>query len=306
VKIREQLPPARRRVVNISAVVITLLLWFMVTLPVLPASTVAPLAGALIEQAASSGEGLAGADASAPDSNPAASAVQADPGHRPLVPASVLPSPLKVIAALGYLHREQTLVRSAVVSFLRITVAFFLAALVAIPLGIVMGTYPPVKAAIEPLSGPLRYLPVSAITGLFILLLGIGEEMKITFLFVGVVVYLLPIVIETVENVDQVFLDTASTLGAKPWQVVLKVIVPAAWPGVFEACRVIYGIGWTYVILAELINAKYGLGYLITISYRRGHIDWAYALVLVVLLLGVGTNELFRITAKHLFAWKEA
>ena len=86
---------------------------------------------------------------------------------------------------------------------------------------------------------------------------------------------------------DDIYLETAYTLGAKPWQAIMRVLVPAAWPGIFEACRVIYGVGWTYVILAELINAKYGLGYLITIAYKRGNIDQAYALVLVILLLGI-------------------
>jgi len=204
------------------------------------------------------------------------------------------------------MHEEEGLVRSAAMSFWRITWSFLIAALVAIPLGILMGAYAPVRAFIEPFSGPLRYLPISAVTGLFILLFGIEERMKIAFLFTGSVVYLLPIVVECIRNVEDVYLETAYTLGARPWQVILRVLVPAAWPGIFEACRVIYGIGWTYVILAELINAEYGLGHLIQIAYKRGHIDQAYALVLVILLLGVASNEAFRQAGNRLFAWKEA
>ena len=70
--------------------------------------------------------------------------------------------------------------------------------------------------------------------------------------------------------------------------------------------RVLYGVGWTYVILAELIHAEYGLGYLLTQAQRRQHIDWIYALILVVLLLGVITNYVFVLTGRKLFAWKEA
>jgi ABC-type nitrate/sulfonate/bicarbonate transport system permease component len=227
-------------------------------------------------------------------------------GGQPLVPRTILPSPLAVLQALVYLHEEQGLVRSAFYSFWRITLAFLLASAVSIPLGIVMGSFPLVRAWIEPLTGPLRYLPISAVTGLFILLFGIEERMKIAFLFLGSVVYLLPIVVESVATVDDIYVETAQTLGARPWQVVWRVLTPAAWPQIFDAMRVIYGVGWTYVILAELINAEYGLGMLITIAYKRAHLDWAYALVFVILLLGIATNELFRLIGRQLFAWRLA
>jgi NitT/TauT family transport system permease protein len=267
-KIRQELTPASRRFIGLLASGIAIGLWLLLTLPLVPGS-----------------EGGAA---------------------QPLIPKTILPSPLQVVAALAYLHTEEGLVRSAVASFLRITAAFTLAALVAIPLGTLMGTYPPIRAWFEPFSNPLRYLPISAVTGLFFLLFGFGEQMKVMFLFVGSVVYLLPMVVESIAAVDDVFLETAYTLGAKPRDVIFKVLLPGAWPGIFESCRVIYGVGWTYVILAEVIDARYGLGYLITISYKRGHIDWAYALVFVILLLGVGTNELFRLIGRRLFAWREA
>jgi NitT/TauT family transport system permease protein len=224
---------------------------------------------------------------------------------QPLVPRSILPSPIAVLQALVYLHEEQGLVRSAAYSFWRITSAFILASLVAIPLGILMGSFPLIRAWIEPLSGPLRYLPISAVTGLFILLFGIEERMKIAFLFFGSVVYLLPIVVESVAAVEDIYVETAQTLGAKTWQTVRFVLAPAAWPQIFDAMRVIYGVGWTYVILAELINARYGLGNLITIAYKRAHLDWAYALVFVILLLGIATNEIFRQIGRSLFAWRQ-
>ncbi len=226
-------------------------------------------------------------------------------GGEPLVPGTILPSPIAVIQALAYLHHEEGLIRGAFYSFWRITAAFALACLVSVPLGIVMGSFPLFRAWVEPLTGPLRYLPISAVTGLFILLFGIEERMKIAFLFLGSVVYLLPIVVESVAAVEQVYVETAQTLGARTWQIVRLVLTPAAWPQIFDAMRVIYGVGWTYVILAELINAEYGLGKLITVAYKRAHIDWAYALVFVILLLGIATNEVFRQIDRSLFAWRQ-
>lgn len=265
-RIRQELPPAQRRLIGLVSAALFLLAWFSLTLPVLP-----------------------GAE-----------------GPHPLVPSTILPSPLQVLSAMAYLHREEALVRSAAASFLRISVAFLLTVCVAVPLGVLMGTYAPVRAWFEPFTNPLRYLPISAITGLFMLLFGFGESMKIAFLFVGSVVYLLPLVAEAIATVEDVYLETAYTLGAKPWQTVLRVLLPGAMPSIWEGCRVIYGVGWTYVILAEIVNSEYGLGHLIIAAQKRANYDQSYALVLIVLLLGVLTNELFRQVGRRMFAWRQA
>jgi NitT/TauT family transport system permease protein len=309
--IRESVSQLKRRFITVLAVAGALAAWFVLTLPVLPplpeAKHTAP------HQYEAQLDQSEGDDAEDPVvSGPVApereeyAAPEPAPSRRPLVPAYILPSPLAVMQSIVYLHQEEALVRSAFWSLWRITVSFLLAALVAIPLGILMGTYPRLKLWVEPLSGPMRFLPISAVTPLFVLWFGIGENMKIAFLFLGTVVFLLPVVVEAIENVDDVYLETAWTLGATPAQVITRVIMPAAWPGIFEGARVIYGIGWTYVILAELINAKYGLGYLITISAKRGHVDWIYALLIIILLLGIGTNKLFLIARERLFPWREA
>jgi len=296
-KIRQQLPPNRQRLVSAVSVVVFFSLWWLLTQPFLPPAPAS--AGATVADA----PGLVGEPAKTGFSD--AELVEAPPGPRPLIPAYILPSPQAVLGAVLTLHREQALVRSAARSIYRITAAFLLASLVAIPLGLIMGTFPPIRNAIEPITGPLRYLPISAVIPLFIIWFGIDDLQKIAFLFTGVFVYLLPMVIESVDNVEQVYLDTASTLGARQRHLVLKVLLPGAWPGIFEACRVLYGVGWTYVILAEIVNAEYGLGALLMSARRRGHIDWVYALILVVLLLGVGINYLFLVTGRKLFAWKE-
>jgi len=300
-KIRSELPPARRRLVSTIAVVVFFALWWLLTLPFLPPSV--SLAETTVADAPIPlGQELEESPAEQPQEQ---FSLKQPRGPRPLIPSYILPSPLAVLQAVVTLHQEQALVRSALRSIYRITAAFILASAVAFPLGLLMGTYPPIRNAIEPITGPLRYLPISAVIPLFIIWFGIGDLQKIAFLFTGVVVYLLPMVIEAVDNVEQVYLDTASTLGARSRQLVLRVLLPGAWPGIFEACRVLYGVGWTYVILAEIVNARYGLGALLMSARRRGHIDWVYALILVVLLLGVGTNYLFVVSGRKLFAWKE-
>lgn len=217
----------------------------------------------------------------------------------------ILPSPTEVLRAFPYLHFEEALVRSAVASLYRVAMGFLLSALVAIPLGILMGTFPPVKKFFAPLLDPMRFLPISALVPLFIVWFGIEDLQKIIFLFVGIVVYLLPLVVEAVEKVDDVYLQTATTLGATRWQLVWHVLVPGSLPGIGEALRVMNGIGWTYIILAEVINAPDGLGHLITVSQRYGHVDRMFALVIVILVIGVVTDQVIRLVNKQLFSWQE-
>jgi len=222
-----------------------------------------------------------------------------------LVPRIILPSPTDVVRAFPVLHFEEALVRSAIASLYRVFAGFLLSALVAIPLGLLMGTFPKVKHFFAPVLDPLRFLPISALVPLFIVWFGIDDLQKIVFLFVGTIVYLLPLVVEAVENVDEVYLQTATTLGATRSQLVWSVLIPASLPAIGEALRVMNGIGWTYVILAEVINAQYGLGALITVAGKRSHIDQIFALVIVILAIGVVTDWIIRVINKKLFFWAE-
>jgi NitT/TauT family transport system permease protein len=222
-----------------------------------------------------------------------------------IVPTVILPSPTEVLAAFPRLHTEEALVRSAAWSLYRVTMGFVLSAAVAIPLGLLMGTFPPVRAFFAPLVDPLRFLPISALVPLFLVWFGIEETMKIMLLFVGTFVYLLPLVVEAVQNVDDVYLHTATTLGASRWQLVSQVLIPGSLPAIGEALRVMNGIGWTYVILAEIVNAQYGLGHLITVAGKRSHVDQIFAGVLVILLIGVLSDQVIRGLNKALFSWAE-
>jgi NitT/TauT family transport system permease protein len=225
--------------------------------------------------------------------------------HGNVVPAIILPSPGAVVQAFPVLHFEEALIRSAGASFYRVMMGFLLAAVVAIPVGLLMGTFPPIKSFFSPLLDPLRFLPITALVPLFIVWFGIGDLQKIIFLFVGTVVYLLPLVIEAVEGVEDVYLQTATTLGASRWQLVRHVLVPGSLPGIGEALRVMNGIGWTYVILAEVINAPFGLGALINLAGKRSHVDQIFALVLVILVIGVVTDQIIRRINEALFPWAE-
>ncbi|MBN2000213.1 ABC transporter permease subunit [candidate division KSB1 bacterium] len=222
------------------------------------------------------------------------------------VSSLILPAPDAVLKAFGELWMEQELYMHVLWSFVRILAGFILAMVVSIPLGIAMGTFPVVKHAIHPFTGPLRYLPIAALIPLFIVWFGMDETMKILFLFVGIVVYLLPLVIEAVEEVDTVLLETAYTLKATRWQVIYLVLWQGAKPLVYENARVMWGIGWTYIILAEIINAPYGLGRLITIGQKRSLTHWIFAGIIIILIIGFVSDRLIAWYNAKTFAWKES
>lgn len=226
-----------------------------------------------------------------------------------LVSAGTLPSPADLSAAVPELHNEKFMLANALVSLLRITIGFALAAAVAVPLGVVMGAFTPVRAAVNPLIGPLRFLPIAAVVPIFIFWFGLGEEMKIMLLFIGTFVYLLPLVVETVDQVEDVYLKTAATLGASRWQVIISVLVPASLPAIYEALRVMFGIGWTYVMLAEFVSDESsgfgygGIGYLINNLRRYGTLSEVLVCVILILIIGVAVDFLMGWLGRQLFPW---
>lgn len=227
-------------------------------------------------------------------------------GEHPIIRPAFLPSPVRVLqATLHLLLNEKTLLPAIWASFARIALAFLAATAVALPLGVLMGAFEPVNRLMEPVMAPLRYLPISAFIPLLILWLGIGEAQKVAFLFLGVFVYLLPVVVTAIRAVPEEQVQTALTLGASRWQVIRTVLLPAAMPDIFDSFRVMNAIAWTYVILAEFVNAREGLGYMIQLAGSHLHTDEVFSGVIVIGVIGLLTDWVIRLMNKLLFRWKE-
>lgn len=228
-------------------------------------------------------------------------------GSRPVIGALFLPAPLEVLRVLvrDLFTGERVLLDAAMVSTVRIVAAFVFAAAVALPLGILMGALEPVNRLVDPIMAPLRYMPISAFIPMTILWFGIGERQKIAFLFLGVFVYLLPVVVSAIRAVPEELVQTALTLGASRLQVIRSVLVPAAMPDIFDSFRVMNAISWTYVILAEFVNTTRGLGYLIKLSGDRLKTAEMFAGVFIIGVIGLGTDALLRGFGRLLFPWRE-
>jgi NitT/TauT family transport system permease protein len=216
----------------------------------------------------------------------------------------ILPSPYEVVMAFPRLHFDQALVRSALISFLRVTAGFTLAAVVAIPLGVYMATFPPVSAFFKPLALIGSYVPIVVFVPLTLAWFGMTETQKVGFLFIGCFVALLPLVIKTISDVSSAYVDVAATKGATQWQIVRHVLFPVAKADIWDHLRGVYGVGWGWIILAEVVNAEQGLGYLISISERRGHTAAMFAVIIVIVAIAVACDQLWRLGGRILFPYR--
>jgi NitT/TauT family transport system permease protein len=229
-----------------------------------------------------------------------------EPGER-MVQALILPSPMEVLRSFVPLHMQQGLVRSAFTSWLRVTTGFSLAALVAIPLGVYMATFAPIAAFFRPLALTGAYVPIVVFIPLSMTWFGTGETQKIGFLFIGCFVALLPLVIKDIADVPSAFLDVAVTKGASQWQLVRHVLFPVAQANIWDHLRGVYGVGWGWIIMAEVyVRPQYGLGALIGVSERRSQTDAIFAVIIVIVLIAVACDQLWRLGGDLLFPYRKA
>ena len=180
---------------------------------------------------------------------------------------------------------------------------FVLASVIAVPLGILMGSFKVVEAFIEPITGFMRYLPVSAMIPLLILWIGIGIEQKIAVIFLGTFFQQLILIADVSARVSKDLIDVSYTLGASRRQVVTRVLFPACLPGVMDNLRVTMGWAWTYLVIAELVAANSGLGYMILNAMRGLFTDVIILGIVVIGILGLITDQLFKLLRRRLLPW---
>lgn len=214
-----------------------------------------------------------------------------------------LPSPSDVVSAAVTLWRGGSLLIHMRASLSVIVSGWALAVVVAVPLGILMGTFKFVEAVVEPVVDFVRYLPVSAMIPLLILYIGIGMAEKVAVIFIGTFFQLVLLIADVSANVSKDLLDSAYTLGAKRRTVFTRVLVPATLPGVMDNLRITMGWAWTYLIVAELVSADRGLGYLILDSMRGLFTDRIFVALLVIGLLGLTFDVLFKWLHRVLLPW---
>lgn len=219
------------------------------------------------------------------------------------VQEAFLPSPAAVLSAGWEMARTGQLATDTWASVQRILIGFGLAIAVSVPLGLVMGGFQAGQALFEPIVGLLRYLPASAFIPLLTIWLGIGEPSKWMLLFIGTVFFNTLMTADAVRGVPRALIDVSYTLGARRGEVLRKVVVPHALPGMLDAVRVNAAAAWNFVVVAELINSTEGLGYRIARSQRFLASDRIFAVLIVIAVIGLAIDILLRVLRDRIGRW---
>jgi ABC-type nitrate/sulfonate/bicarbonate transport system permease component len=221
-----------------------------------------------------------------------------------VISPTILPSPLEVANSLHSLVTERALLQSIAATLRRVLLGFGLSILIGVPLGIVAGSWRAIQSFLAPLVLFGRNVPVAALIPLTILWFGIGESQKIMFIFVATVPFVFSDAASAVISIHERYVETAETLGASPGQIVAKVLVPLAMPDIYISLRHLFGLGFGYIMLAELINAEHGLGYLLSTSQRRGMSEHILLILMVIGLLAYAIDRFLFWCQKGLFPYR--
>ncbi len=219
--------------------------------------------------------------------------------------AVFVPSPATVAQTAVKLFQSTTLWTDVWASFTRVIIGFVISAIIAIPLGLLIGTFRPVEAFTQPFTEFVRYIPVPALIPILMVLFGIGETPKWMLIFVGTYFQLVLMVADEVRRIPLPLVQVAQTLGASSSEIVNRVLWRAAMPGIFDALRLCHGWAWTYVVVAELVAADEGLGFRVLkfSRYLQTPKIWVYLILLGV--IGLTLDIAFRRLNAHLFRWAD-
>jgi NitT/TauT family transport system permease protein len=225
------------------------------------------------------------------------------PEERRIAP-TILPSPVEVAQSIPELVNGRDLPHHVWASIRRVALSFLLALVIVLPLGILMGSFGSVSAVFTPVSTASGYIPIATLVPLTMSWFGIDELQKIMFLAMAFGIYLLPLVVNAIESVPDVYLRTSYTLGATRMDVIRRVLIPVALPDLWHAMRLAFGVGWTYIVLAEVVVMVDGLGFLVQNSFRRGPREHIYLVILVITLIAWAADLVWEHLGQVLFPYR--
>jgi NitT/TauT family transport system permease protein len=220
-----------------------------------------------------------------------------------------LPSPNETLdkEQLRALWFDQALTRNLLASLRRVVLGFALAAIIGIPLGILCGCFPWVNSFLAPINVFGRNIPIAALIPLTFSLFGTGELQKVMFIFIAAVAFVMMDTASALADVSSRYIDTAYTLGASRRQIILKVLVPLAMPRVFNSLRLLFGLAFGYIMLAELVTeggAAGGLGNIINVAQRRGHRETILLVLMVIPAVALAIDRLLYMIQRSLFPYQ--
>ena len=217
----------------------------------------------------------------------------------------LVPPPGKVLATLVRLLGDQVFLVDIASSIMRILISFAAACAIAVPLGVLMGSFHTVESFFNPFVSAWRYLPAPAFIPVLLMWFGTGEGPKLALLFIGVVFFLITLIMDHTKQVRGELIETALTLGARKRQILATVIVPAVLPNIVTAMRQILAVSWTYLVIAEIVASTTGIGAMMMRARRFLHTDEIMSGIIVIGFLGLMFDLGFRLLHRWLFPYQE-
>lgn len=215
-----------------------------------------------------------------------------------------LPAPWDVVAAFGQLIGNGQLFAAMYASIERVLIASLIVIGVGVPAGALMGASRKLNGFLSPLIDPFRSAPVVALLPIIVMWFGIGEAMKVAFLVVGSIVFIIPMTRDAVQAVPYSYWESVRDLGASPWESFMRGVLPLALPRIFDAIIVSTSVIWTYITVAEYVNADAGLGQLIQNARRFSAMDQAFVGIFVIIALALITVQSGGWLKRKLFPWE--
>ncbi|MBT4277427.1 ABC transporter permease [Candidatus Falkowbacteria bacterium] len=216
-----------------------------------------------------------------------------------------LPTPTEVLIALFDLFTKYNFIEDVSISVFRILTGFIIAVIMAIPVGVSIGLSKKFQSFIEPIIDFIRYTPIPAFIPLLILWFGIGELEKIIVIVLAVFFQLVLMVSNSISHVPKDIIEFAKTLGVNKKELITKVIYQHAKPRIFDDLRVSMGWAWAGLMIAEIVGATSGIGFVIIQSQRLLRTENVISAIIIVGLLGLITDFVFKIAYKKLYPWAE-
>ncbi|MBE5821981.1 MAG: ABC transporter permease [Clostridiales bacterium] len=216
-----------------------------------------------------------------------------------------LPTPKETLDAVILMYKTGALWKHLYSTFMRVTIAICITGVISIPLGMAIAWYKPVNIIVNPIIKALRYIPVTAFSPIMVLLLGIDEQMKISFLVIATTFSFLPTVIQTcMDDSNERLKETAYTMGFSYTRTLLHVLIPYLTPSLLKSFITLYGVGWTFVIIAETTNTQYGLGHLMYIGSARGRTDTVFAAIVIIIVVSFLFDKIANYIINKKFSWR--
>jgi NitT/TauT family transport system permease protein len=232
------------------------------------------------------------------------------PEERVLGP-TILPSPVEVVRSLGDLlstsdQDNRSLFAHIALSLRRVALGYLAGIAVALPIGILMGAFGTARSTMSPIVTASGYIPIATLVPLTMSWFGLDESQKVVFLAMAFAIYFLPLVVRAIDSVPDVYLRTAYTLGAGRWELIRRVLVPVALPDIWHSMRLAFGVGWSYLVLAEVVVKSGGLGDLIDTARRRAMSGRVYLVIVIITLIAWIADLLWKRLGYFLFPYRRS